>query len=210
MLKGKFIVFEGINGCGKTSQLKKIIEEVISNENKYKKYQFVFGKEPTYDSEYGLKLRELMLKSKNPHDDAELFTEYMIKDREHHCKNFIIPNLNYGANVILDRYKHSTYAFQQAQGIHFDLIALAHKKISSIIAPDLTFIFDVPSYVAIQRLKKRDKKRKFEQRDFLELVRWNYLSLPKMLSGEKIIIIDGTKSIDDIFSQVKSEFEKLF
>ncbi len=210
MEKGKLIVFEGINGCGKTTQLQKLFIEIILNETKYKKYQFVFGKEPTYYSEYGIKLRELMAKSTDPKEDAELFTGYMIKDREHHCDNFITPNLNYGANCILDRYKYSTYAFQQAQGIPFELIDMPHKKNPSIVVPDLTFIFDVPAEVAIQRLEKRDNKRKFEQKEFLEEVRKNYLELPKQLLEEIIIIIDATKSIDDMFSEVKYIFEKLF
>lgn len=211
MGKAKFIVIEGTDGSGKSSQLKKIQNEMIDNEGRYKKHQFVYGKEPTYDSPYGIELRQKMKESKNPWEDAELFVGYMVKDREHHCRNFIIPNLSYGATCITDRYKHSTYAYQQAQGVPFEIIDMLHKKNSYIIVPDLTLIFHVPAEIAAERIAKRESKTtKFEQKDFLERVIENYLKLPEQLPGENIIVIDATKSIDDVFSQVKAELEKLF
>lgn len=209
MKKGKFIVFEGIDGCGKTTQIDKLVKEIIDNQ-KYKEYQIFLGKEPTYDSKYGLKLRRLLAESKDPVKDGDLFCKYMILDRQHHCNNAIKPQLNYGSIVICDRYKYSTFAYQQPQGISFEKIKRMHDE-KHIITPDIIFILDVPADIAMSRIKEnRNKEYKFEREEFLEKVRQYYLKLKENLADENIIILDGTKSIDAISKKVNLEFGKLF
>lgn len=206
--KGKFIVFDGIDGCGKTTQLVKLIDFIRANE-KYKKFQMVYAKEPTYDSKAGLLLRKKLKEGEDPRKEGRFFCKLMIEDRAQHCRDLILPALRHGCIVLCDRYSYSTFAYQQVQGIPFEEILAEHRRYR-ILKPDLSLIFDVPAAVAIKRIEKsRDKKELFEKVKFLEEVRQNYLSINRFLK-DRIIILDNTKPIDRTFEEVKKEFERLF
>lgn len=208
MMKGKFIVFDGIDGCGKTTQLLKLIDFIRTN-SKYKKYQIVYAKEPTYDSKAGLLLRKKLENEKDPQKEGKIFCKLMVKDRAQHCNDLLLPALRHGCIILCDRYSYSTFAYQQAQGISFEDILREHRKYK-ILKPNLSLIFDLPATTAIKRIEKvRDKKELFEKVKFLEKVRQYYLKL-KLLLNENIVIIDGTQTIEKIFESVKKEFEKLF
>lgn len=119
----------------------------------------------------------------------------------------ILPNLEKGIHVVSDRYKISTLAYQSSQGIDINELIEMH---SGLIIPDITFIIDVPVDVAIERMK-RDlrEEHKFEANfDFLEKVRRKHLEIPSLFPNEKIIVIDGNKSIDEVFKEIKKKFHE--
>ena len=135
--------------------------------------------------------------------------QLFLKDREDHLKNIIEPFLKKSSkeeiNIALcDRYYYSTIAFQGAQGQGIkELIA----KNKAFRKPDIAFVLDVEPSVALKRITYR-KKEKFEQLKFMENIRKNYLKLPKLLN-DNLKIIDSSKSLKNIFSEIRREVDKI-
>jgi len=173
------IVFEGIDGSGKTTQARMLHNALLE-----RGYHVVFLHEPT-DSPYGNLIRK-KLKS-GDYTPMELY-ELFLKDRMINAgriRNYISE----GKIVIMDRYYISTIAYQGAQGIPISKILNDH---SSLPTPNMIFILDIDPKIALSRIKPEDT---FEAIDFLEKVREIYLRIPKILASIKcnIYIIDASK-----------------
>ena len=203
----KFIVFEGIDGCGKGTQILNAIDLLKDHTTLF------VTKEPS-TLKTGKLIKRLLKEQDDPKTNAELFTNLYTKDRKEHNK-IILKQLNQGHTVICDRYYYSTIAYQQAQG---DNIKKILKKSKKFLVPDLTLVIDIPAETAMQRLKARGKKKeKFEKQKFLEELRETYLKMPyygKILDKnsdrkENIIIIDGNRKPEKVFEQIKEELKKL-
>ncbi len=204
MLRGKFIALDGIDGCGKGTIMKKIAAYLF---NKLKTHHVLMTREP-YISKYHDEIRRMMKENIDPYENAEIFADLFVKDRKVHAK-WIEKELAAGHHVVSDRYKYSTLAYQQTQGISLEKLIKMHK---GILVPDLIIIPDIPVEEAIKRAaadKKRDFKEVFEKdRNFQEVLRNNYLDLAKALPEENIVILRGDSS-DIIFEQVKKEIDKM-
>jgi len=196
--KGKFIVIDGLDGCGKGTQVKLLANYIFDNDKK----NHVFLTREPYNSEHYGEIRRLLKEGINPKDNAELLTELFVKDRRAHAE--LIDNfLNRGIHVVCDRYKYSTFAYQQAQGVALKKLIEMHK---GILSPDLTIIPDVPVDTILERIAKdgnRSHKEVFEQKDFQEKLRENFLALPTVLPDENIVFIDGNKSTERVFESIK-------
>lgn len=159
-MKGKLIVFEGIDGSGKSTQAK----EVTKYLNKLN-IKTIYTFEPT-KGQYGEKLRSsYFTKRFAPEKELMLF----VKDRKEHTKYFIKPHLEEGVTVISDRYFYSSVAYQGALGIDTDYIISLHKNF--IVEPDLIFIFEIDIETGLRRINaKRDKTDEFENYNYLKKV----------------------------------------
>lgn len=193
-MSGKFIVFEGIDGCGKGTQLKMLANYLFDAD---KKNIIVLTREPTKISPAGIEMRRRLAEDKNPRENAELYAKLYVDDRKYHVEHVIQPALNAGHIVLCDRYKYSTIAYQRTQGMDVKKLLAMHE---SLPVPDIIFILDVPVDVALSRIKR--KKDVFEQREFMEELRRNYLELKKLLPPENIIIIDGTMQREEVHKSV--------
>ncbi|MFC1705020.1 dTMP kinase [Nanoarchaeota archaeon] len=201
-MKNLFIVIDGMDGSGKGEQIKKISQYLLSEG-----YNVLKTFEPT-DGKYGKKIRQMLKEHKDPLSDADEMLDLYCKDREEHLKNLIEPFLEQGDNkvVISDRYYHSTIAFQSAQGVPVKKIMEMNKDFRK---PDLMLILDLEPDTSLERIKKRgNANEKFEQKGFMEKLRMNFLSLPKMLD-ENIKVIDASKSINEVFEQIKKEIDEI-
>jgi dTMP kinase len=161
-----------------------------------------------YNSEYYEEIRRILKESKNPRDNAELLSGLFIKDRKVHAE-IIEKNLDEGIHVISDRYKYSTLVYQQTQGILLDKLIKMH---IGVLVPDLVLIIDVPAEVAMKRIAEdagREYKEVFEDLAFQEQLRHNFLAMAKQLPEERIVFIDGNKSVLDVFGSVKQEVDEL-
>ncbi|MEM5772823.1 MAG: dTMP kinase [Candidatus Aenigmatarchaeota archaeon] len=202
MPKGVFIVLEGIDGSGKSSQSKLLFDFLQKN-----KIDSILTHEPT-DGDIGSLLTNKYLKEVDlPLVDAFLFAA----DREEHLKKVIIPALDQGKVVISDRYYHSTLAYQQAQGLELEFLLELNKK---FIKPDLTIIIDLEPEIAVDRIekdknRKMEDRKKFEKVEFLKKVRNNFLKLKEILKDEKIVVIDGSKTKEEVFEALISEVKKI-
>ena len=181
------IAVEGIDGSGKTTIVKFLEEEL-----RRMGYDVLSLKEPT-DSEWGKKIRESFKdRSLKPEEELELF----LKDREFNVQNNILPALEAGKIVIMDRYYYSTIAYQGSLGLDIDEI----RRLNEMIAPkpDLVIILDVHPEIALERIRMRgDKPNRFEDLEYLKKVREIFLSLKN-----NVVVIDAERDIDSVKSDV--------
>jgi dTMP kinase len=201
MKKGMFIAFEGIDGCGKSTQIKKFAEYLFSKD---KHNHVILTRNPYKDTN----IRGILREDDDPLTQSDKLANLFIEDRKVHAQEVIIPGLEKGHFVISDRYKFSTICYQGAQGINItDLI----KRHAGLPVPDMTFIIDLSALDSSLRMKKEESRNehKFEANlDFLENVRQNYLKTKEFLTNEKIFIIDGKRDIETIFKEIVSIFER--
>ncbi|MFA5060989.1 MAG: dTMP kinase [Candidatus Pacearchaeota archaeon] len=211
MKRGKFIVIEGINGCGKGTQLERLVGLIHGAD----KYSTIFvTREPNNFDKNGIKAREMLAQDGDPYKNAESAVEYFARNRQFHNAQFILPMIEKGIHVVSDRYWYSNFAFQHAQGIPYEKIAEANRRSRS---PELTLIIDVPAEVAAERLIKRDgeQRRKFDNNiEFLEKVRQNYLELPEVLPSliqdRSIVLIKGNRDIEAVWEDIKDAYSSAF
>ena len=205
MVKGIFIVLDGMDGSGK-SEMVKLLHNYLFSKNK--KYRILTTREPT-NGTYGKEIRKMLEEEKDPKSNAGKMLELFIKDREEHVNETIIPFLkksnDHEVNIVIcDRYYYSTIAFQATQDL--DLIMLVNKNLN-FPKPDIAFIMDIKPEIALERIKKRDKE-KFEQLEFMNKLRSVFLELSETLE-DNLKIIDASKEINDVFEEIKKEVDNL-
>ena len=157
-----FIVFEGVEGCGKTYQSKKLY-----NKLKSKNIDTILTREPggTKSSEL---IRNLILKDYFTKDSKEKFDKYTdtllyLAARNEHIKNKIKPALLKKKVVICDRFIDSTIAYQvYGKKVELNFIENIHKKILQGIKPNIVFILKVSKNSSKQRLRKRKTKNRYD------------------------------------------------
>jgi dTMP kinase len=172
MSHGKLIVFEGIDGAGKTT-LSLLIRDMLQSH-----VDVVLEYEPTAGP-HGRRLRESARAVRLPlADEIDLF----IADRREHVEQVIAPALARGAFVLLDRYVWSTVAYQGARGADpNELLA----RNSEFPEADLTILLDLNPSVTTGRRSRPDV---FEQIEYLESVRRTYLRLYQQARGRRLAI----------------------
>ena len=205
MAKSLFIVLDGIDGSGKSEQVKLFHNYLFS---KNKKYRILTTREPT-NGKYGAEIREILKKEKDPLENAEKLLDLFTKDRQDHLKNTILPFLNHkneiGCNIVIcDRYYYSTIVFQYAQGLILEKIISKNKDFRK---PDIALILDIEAETALERIKHREKE-KFEKLEFMKKLRKNFLDLKNHLE-DNIVIINASKPKEDVFEDIKKEIDKI-
>jgi dTMP kinase len=189
--KGKFIVFDSLDGAGNSTQVK-ILADYL---NKIGKKTHV-TKEPTSYLIGGL------IKSQLAHDwksSPECLQLLFCADRAYHLEKEIIPLLKKGINVISDRYFFSTMAYGNLEIKDLDWLIEINKK---FILPDLTFFLKVSPKVCIQRIKKdRFEITLFEKEKILKKVWKNYEILAKKF--DNVYIVEGEREIEEIAKEIR-------
>lgn len=203
---GKFIVLDGVDGCGKGTQAKLLAAYIF---DKSKDNHPWLTREP-YRSHYYQEIRRLLKSGIDPKANALRLAKLFVADRRIH-EAIIIRNLQEGHPVISDRYKYSTLAYQQTQGISLKKLIAMHR---GIMVPDLTVILDVPAKIALERVikdiqKGNRHKEVFEQLAFQEQLRKNFLALPRQLGSEQIVMINGNQTKEKVFEAIKKEVDKI-
>ncbi|MEK7072782.1 MAG: dTMP kinase [Patescibacteria group bacterium] len=196
--KGKFIAIEGLDGCGKTTQ-------VIKIENYLKKIKkpFKLTNEPTNNVIGGIikAYVEGDIKLSSPVSLQLLFAA----DRANHLEKEIIPNLQNGINVITDRYFLSSLAYG-ALNIADD--KWLYNINDLFLLPDLTILIKTPTKTCVKRIRaNRLGMELFEDEDKLQKVWNNYERLSQKYPN--IAVVDGEKSEDEVFEEIKKEIDKI-
>jgi dTMP kinase len=158
---GVFIVFEGLDGAGKTTQVQLLCKR-LSRVG----YEVVSLKEPT-NGPWGQKIRRMAQEGR--HDVApETELAWFLKDRRQDVEQNIRPALARGQIVVLDRYYFSTMAYQGARG--FDPEDIQHRNEAFAPPPDLLLLLDIPPAQGLARLQQERSPDNFEQLDYLQRV----------------------------------------
>ena len=198
-----FITFEGIDGAGKSTHIN-FVEKYLQD----KHIPFISTREPGGTS-LGEKLRNHLL-----NEDMDPYTEtlLMFSSRMEHIKEIIKPNLDKGVSVLSDRFTDATYAYQHGgksvnEAFIHELKTLVHPNIN----PNITFLFDCPIEISLERLHSTRDLDKFEkeEKSFHQKVRDAYLTLAKA-EPDRFVIIDSSQTIETIQIQIEQSLDKLF
>ncbi len=201
-MRGKFIVIEGIDGCGKTTQIDELSKWLPKSGLINKGSKLITTREPG-GSLLGKKLRGLILdndKNNKPSSLAELLL--YSADRAEHVSKIISPSLNNNDWVISDRFSDSTLAYQgYGRNINLEII----KNIESIVCqgeyPDLTFFLEISPEESILRRKNEIPDRiESEGIKFLEKVNEGFKLIAK---EKKWKVISASQNIKTISKQIK-------
>ncbi len=176
-----FIVFEGVEGCGKSYQSRKLL-----NNLKKKKIPSLLTREPGGTKSAEL-IRNLILKDYFNKDNREKFDKYTdtllyLAARNEHIKNKIKPALKSKFIVICDRFTDSTLAYQVfGKKINIKFINNIHKFILNGIKPNITFVLKVSSKSSQKRLKKRKSKNRYDNfaQSFYNKAQKSFLKIAK-------------------------------
>jgi len=179
---------EGIDGCGKSTQSKLLLEKLEGEGEKV-----IILKEPT-KRPHGQKLWDV-LHGKRKATNEEIL-ELFVLDRIQHVEEKIQPALDDGTVILMDRYYYSSMAYQVAGGIDVEEIREKHVFAPK---PDVVLIFDLPVSVALERVKGHSDADEFEKEEHLEKVREAYLDLE---NDPLVRIVDATGTPEEIFGNV--------
>ncbi len=176
-----FIVFEGVEGCGKSFQSKKLFLNL-----KKKKIQTILTREPGGTKSAEL-IRNLILKDYFNKDKKEKFDKYTdtllyLAARNEHVLNKIKPALKKNKVVICDRFTDSTIAYQvDGKKVRFNFINKIHNQILGKLKPNLTFVLKVSTSVSKKRLSKRKSKNRYDNfpQSFYNKAQKSFLKIAK-------------------------------
>lgn len=200
----KFITFEGIEACGKSTQIQLLKRFFDKNQIKC-----VTTREPG-GTELAEEIRKLFLSEDFGRicSKTEILLNYAA--RKDHVKKVIKPSLEKNITIISDRFFDSTFAYQgYGRNINLDLIYNINDQILGSFRPDITFLLDIDVEESILRIKKRDNNNKFDKMnlEFHQKVRDGFLSIAKD-NTDRIKIIDGKRSVEEINLEIIKILEK--
>ena len=195
---GLLIVFEGIDGTGKSTQCKMLSERLSE-----KGIGNISLAEPTR-GEWGMKIRQLLTEGRNGISPEEELA-WFINDRKEDVELNINPALKEGKVVLMDRYYFSTAAYQGALG--FDPKQIREENEMFAPVPDRVLIFHNSPEKSLERIESsREEKSVFEKRDYLIDVQ----NIFKSFTGSNIRFVSSDASLEDVHAQVLCEVQDLF
>ena len=202
-MKGLFITFEGIEGCGKSTQAK-LLAEYLRNQGKV-----VFLTREPGGPRISEEIRKILLSTKNNEMLPETEVLLYMASRSQHTGEWIIPALKQGKVIISDRYYDSTFAYQgAARKIERKLIDIITEFATFGLKPNITFLVDLPAEEGLSRIsyKNADRLEK-ESLEFHKKVRKGFLEIAK-IEKNRYIIIDGRDGVEKIHKEIVKKFEE--
>jgi len=195
----KFITFEGIDGCGKSTQAKLLLEYMNKSG-----VETILVREPggTNISE---SIREILLHSSSGQMGDRTESLLMTASRAQLTQEVIIPNMEQGKFVIADRYSDSTLAYQGGgRNLDIEWLIELNNYATFTLLPDITFFVDIRSEEALRRLDSNKDRIEGEGIEFQARVRKTYHELAERFN-DRYVILDGYSKINDIHQKVLNE-----
>ena len=195
----KFITFEGIDGCGKSTQAKLLLDYMNKSG-----VETILVREPggTNISE---SVREILLHSSAGQMGDRTESLLMTASRAQLTQEVIIPNMDQGKFVIADRYSDSTLAYQGGgRNLDIEWLIELNNYATFTLLPDITFFVDIRSEEALRRLDSNKDRIEGEGIEFQARVRKTYHELAERFN-DRYVILDGYGEIDDIHQKVLNE-----
>ena len=205
-MKGFFITFEGIDGSGKSTQIKLLNKYLVD-----RGFDVVLTREPG-GTALGDEIRDILLNPKNKGMSARAETMLFEASRAQLVEKVIRPALENGKIVICDRFFDSTIAYQgAARGLGIKEILDLSLWASAGLVPDITFLIAINVGISESRMKTRKNKPdriENEKNEFKEKISRGYLEVAEIFK-ERFEIIDGHMEIEAVFSIIKQKVEVL-
>ncbi len=201
-MTGTFITFEGIDGSGKSTQLRYLV-----NFLREQGCNLLVTREPG-GTPLGLRLRAALLDAQ---EQVDPLTELLVfaADRAQHVRRLLLPALEAGQIVLSDRYADATVAYQGAgRGFSSELISEIVELATEGLKPDLTLLFDLSVDACLERTRRRSEgKHKGDRLDaedshFHNRVRDEYLRIA-VAEPDRVKIVDTSGSVEKTHSRVK-------
>ena len=209
MQSGKLITFEGLDGCGKSTQLEK-----TKNWLNLQGYEVLKTQQPG-GTKIGKQIRNILLNPEHNelHPESELLL--YLSDRIQHLKEKIIPAKAEGKIVLCDRFHDSTVAYQGfGRGLNLENIESIITYSIKPYSPDLTFLITISPETIVDRL---DQRKEYSARDRIDIESKNFFArvakgYQKLASAEpgRFVCIDGEQEIEVIHQQIISELKNRF
>ncbi len=202
MTRGLFVTFEGLDGCGKSTQVRLAADRLASQN-----FPVVVTREPggTCIAE---KIRALLMDPSHESMVDECEVLLYLAARAQHVRETILPAVSRGKLVLCDRFEDATFAYQgSGRGISLETLRMLNDFSTGGIRPDLTFIFDIPVETVFERLNAMNKpadRLESGGREFFERVREGYRTLARDGSG-RIRLLDGALPIEQLAGAVCSD-----
>ena len=199
-----FISFEGIDGCGKSTQVK-----MLMNRFKLDGIDSLLVREPG-GTQISEEIREVLLKNRNENMAERTEALLMTASRAQLTHDVIIPSLDSGLIVIADRFKDSTLAYQGGgRGLDINYLLQLNDFATFELDPDITFFIDVTAEEGHRRLNSKDPDRiEGAGKIFQEKVREQYLKLAHIYS-DRFIILDGENTAEEIHQIIWLEIKRI-
>lgn len=204
--KGAFIVFEGIDGSGKSTQVK-----ILSDRLRERGISFYGTMEPT-DSPIGSLIHQIMTGRMKA--DHRVIAALFAADRLDHLLNEVngvSHKIDEGISVIMDRYCFSSYAYQSVE-VPMEWLIQANALSSGILRPDITVFIDTDPDTALERIEKsRFHRELFEEKSRLIQVRQRYMeAFDRLKDFEQVTVTDGNRPADEVAQDVWNAVEGYF
>lgn len=205
-MKGKFITFEGIEGSGKTTQIR-LLSDVLRGDG----LDIVLTREPG-GTTIGERIRSVLLDS--THKSMAPIAELLLyaAARNQHVEEVILPAVEAGKIILCDRYADATTAYQgAARELDPSILKDVHRIATEGLWPDLTVLLDLPASEGLGRARDRNRKSaeaaredRFEREalDFHERVRAGYLAIAKE-EPNRCRVVDATGDVEELHSKIR-------
>ena len=202
--KSLFISFEGIDGCGKSTQVK-----MLMNRFELDGIDSLLVREPG-GTQISEEIREVLLKNRNENMAERTEALLMTASRAQLTHDVIIPSLDSGLIVIADRFKDSTLAYQGGgRGLDINYLLQLNDFATFELDPDITFFIDVTADEGHRRLNSKNPDRiEGAGKIFQEKVREQYLKLARIYS-DRFIVLDVEKTAEEIHQIIWLEINKI-
>jgi dTMP kinase len=198
---GKFITLEGIEGVGKTSNLR-FIKDLLQAAG----HDCVVTREPGGTS-LGEALRGLLLSHSDDNMSADAELLMMFAARAEHLAKVILPALESGKTVLCDRFTEATYAYQGGgRLLDVDKISALEEWVQGDLRPDLTVVLDAPVEIGRARAGNRSTPDRIEkeQDDFFHRVRKAYIEMAEHYP-QRICLVDASRDINSVQLQIREK-----
>ena len=207
MMRGKFITFEGLDGCGKTTQLEKLAAVLRAE-----RIEVITTREPG-GTEIGERIRTVLLDSRTAGLDPMAEMALMFASRAQQIAQVILPALDAGKWVLCDRYTDSTEAYQGGgRQLGSDAVLQLHKVLCRGLWPDLTILMDSEVDHSVKRARRRNKaavdgaqpdENRFEQESkaFFTRVHDAYLAIAKR-EPHRVALVDARQPAEVVHPQI--------
>ena len=202
--KNIFISFEGIDGCGKSTQVDLLIKKLNSL-----KIRSLLVREPG-GSKIAENIRSILLDNANKLMSNETEALLMTASRAQLTREVIIPKLNEGFVVVADRFQDSTIAYQGGgRGLDISFLEMLNLFATNHLIPNMTFYIDISAKEGLKRTISNEFDRIENAGEAFQVrVRNEYLKLTKK-EPQRVFLVDGTKTVTEIHEEIWSKIEKI-